>query len=219
MEFNTDWEIDSTDDKGEVIYSLDIGGISAIGFMIQATNLSGFNILAKTNNIPTKNRSQRDGVIELGWRPNGTVNFILSGEVGNFSTNNPPIDWMQSCLSFIGDRTLRQICIPGSHDAGISTRNGGTPLANANNTKTQSLSIAGQLIAGVRYLDIRPVIGNGGQWYTGHYGYTRSRVGWQGWNGQSLSEIVHQINAFLSFHKELVILDVSHGYNTDEGYR
>ncbi|GAB7349566.1 hypothetical protein MBLNU459_g0261t1 [Dothideomycetes sp. NU459] len=103
-----------------------------------------------------------------------------------------------------------------SHDARISLRNGGTGLADANNTITQGQSVLGQLKSGFRYLDIRPVIGNGGKWYSGHYG---NGAGWQGWNGQSLADIIADINSFTNEYKELIIVNLSHGYNTDADYR
>lgn len=55
-----------------------------------------------------------------------------------------------------------------------------------------------------------------GQFYTGHY----SNIGgsWQGGNGQSIASVIDQINAFLNANHELVILDLSHAYDTGNGY-
>ena len=40
---------------------------------------------------------------------------------------------------------------------------------------------------------------------------------WQGANGQSFTEIVQQLNAFLAVNPELVILQLSHDLDTDLG--
>ena len=65
--------------------------------------------------------------------------------------------------------TLKEMCMLGSHDAGMYILNGGTIKALEHNTLTQSKSIHEQLNCGARYFDIRPVIGNGGKYLTGHY--------------------------------------------------
>jgi hypothetical protein len=41
----------------------------------------------------------------------------------------------------------------------------------------------------------------------------------QGINGEYLSDIVDEINGFTANNGELIILHISHAYNTDEGYR
>jgi hypothetical protein len=91
-----------------------------------------------------------------------------------------------------------------------------TALASPVNTVTQKFSIADQLKAGSRYFDLRPVI-SGGRYTTGHYGYIDTfGVGWQGGNGQDFEEIIKQINDFTAKYKELIVLDLTHGYNTDD---
>lgn len=72
-------------------------------------------------------------------------------------------------------------------------------------------------MAGSRYLDIRPVIANGGQYMTGHYNLPSDTP--LGGNGQTLEEIVTNINDFTKDNPELVILRLTHAYNTDDGYR
>jgi hypothetical protein len=105
--------------------------------------------------------------------------------------------------------------MPASHDAGMSQLNGHTGLANNADTLTQYTDIGGQLAAGFRYFDIRPVI-HSGQFYTGHYSDLAGS--WQGGNGQSIAAVISQVNAFLAQNHELVILDLSHAYDTDNGY-
>lgn len=78
---------------------------------------------------------------------------------------------------------------------------------------TQELDVLGQLRAGARYLDIRPVISNA-DFYTGHYSKT-DQAGWQGSAGQSINEVIDNINDFTASNSELVILYLSHSANTD----
>ena len=120
---------------------------------------------------------------------------------------------MQANLALLGNRTLREICILGSHDAGMSEHGAHTAFGYECNTKTQFVNIWAQLNLGTRYFDIRPVM-SGGNFYTGHYSDT-GVVGWQGANGQSMLDIIHQVNEFTSKYQELIILDMSHARNTD----
>lgn len=125
-------------------------------------------------------------------------------------------NWMHNNMNILGGRTLKQICIPGSHDAGMSEYKPGTAFAHPCNVLTQSLPIKGQLANGVRYFDVRPVIGNGGRFMTGHY----SKIpggSWQGGNGQSMESILGDINEFSRAHKEVVIVMLSHTLNTEVG--
>ncbi|KAJ6471567.1 PLC-like phosphodiesterase [Mycena vitilis] len=125
-----------------------------------------------------------------------------------------PTDWMQANIGTLGPRPLTHICIPGSHDAGMSQINGGTAFSDAANTQTQTLSIGGQ--AGSRYFDIRPVIADGA-YSTGHYSDITQISSWQGSNGQSIADVISDINSFTSTNNELVIINLSHAYDTDAG--
>ncbi|PMD12384.1 hypothetical protein NA56DRAFT_675256 [Hyaloscypha hepaticicola] len=82
--------------------------------------------------------------------------------------------------------TLRELAMPGSHDSGMSQFNGGRGGASPTNVKTQTLDFGGQL-----------------------------RVGWLGGNGQSIASIIEQVNNFTASNSELIILDLSHGLDTD----
>ncbi|KAF7361288.1 PLC-like phosphodiesterase [Mycena sanguinolenta] len=127
-----------------------------------------------------------------------------------------PVDWMQANIGLLGSRPLKHICIPGSHDAGMSQLNGGTLFSDAANTQTQTLGIAAQLAAGSRYFDIRPVITDG-TYSTGHYSDITEIDSWQGSNGQSISSVISDINSFTSTNNELIIINLSHAYDTDAG--
>lgn len=104
--------------------------------------------------------------------------------------------------------------MPGSHDAGMSRKTGGTPLGSEHATLTQTRDIAGQLDCGSRFFDLRPVLGDG-TYKTGHY--SKVALNWQGANGQSIAEIVGQVNAHLDAHPELVILYSQGSRNTHVG--
>lgn len=126
-------------------------------------------------------------------------------------------NWMEKNLSMLGNRTLREICLPGSHDAGMSKLASGTFFAHTCNVVTQSSPIGDQLAFGARYFDIRPVI-SAGKYLTGHYNDTGTApLNWQGGNGESIDSIIESVNAFVTEYKELVILKISQDLNTDVG--
>ena len=134
----------------------------------------------------------------------------------NVTTTVNIASWMQEQRALIGDKKLNQLCITGSHDSGMYKMSiGGTIGAHKCNTVTQSHDILGQLNLGMRYFDIRPVIASG-KYYTGHYTKVLS-TSWQGANGESIQDIVSNINTFTASHNELIILNLSHSLNTDLG--
>lgn len=123
--------------------------------------------------------------------------------------------WMQNSLNDIGTHKLKNICIPGSHDSGMSISQHGTAGAGDCNTITQQKNILGQLEAGARYFDIRPIIG-GGTYFTGHYSNVdKMGLGTQGARGESIADIITQLNTFTEKHQELIILNLSHSLDTD----
>lgn len=111
----------------------------------------------------------------------------------------------------LGPKTLRQLCLPGTHDVGMSTFVPDTTFAAPCNTLTQTSFILDQLQLGSRYFDIRPVI-HATQFYTGHYTELNiaGRNTWQGANGQSMASVISDINAYTQDNPELVILYLSH---------
>ncbi|KAK4203357.1 pectate lyase superfamily protein-domain-containing protein [Triangularia verruculosa] len=135
---------------------------------------------------------------------------------GYWSSANPPVAWMHAILDIIGDRKLKYVCMPGSHDAGISKIDGNTALANWANTQTQWLDFYGQLMRGSRWFDVRPCLGNGGKHMLCHYTVTAGLA--VGGNGLSVDDMINQINSFMDDHPgELIILDVNDesGFDTD----
>ena len=63
------------------------------------------------------------------------------------------------------------------------------------NTDTQHFNIYDQLRAGSRFFDIRPVVGNGGQYLVGHYNVPADIV--LGGNGEYITDIVNEVNSFV----------------------
>ncbi len=199
-------------DYGAVTFSLAGTGLT---FQLEATAASGpFDLRVTLTSFSTVGNPQ-GSIIDLGWNQNGSVNFILAGDVGSFTSSRMPDAWMHANLGVLGNRSLRHLCIPGSHDAGMSTLNSGTAFAKPCNAITQTKSVLSQLHAGARYFDIRPVI-SGGQFYTGHYSPTPT-FGWQGATGQSLDSIIDDVNSYTAANQELVVLYLSHDANTDLG--
>ncbi len=173
------------------------------------------NIFFKTLETQTVSAGK---TIPLSWIHDGEVFFILAGEPEKyFSSGGKATSWMQDNMYLLKDKTLKEICIVGSHDSGMSEIGpGGTAFTGAQNTLTQSCSIGEQLNWGARYFDIRPVIGEN-NYYTGHYSHIDGLASWQGQNGQSIDSIISEINAFTAKHNELIILNISHSLNTTLG--
>lgn len=118
--------------------------------------------------------------------------------------------WMEQTLDFT--KTLKEISIPGSHDAGMYVSSHCSPGAASCNTETQKQPMLGQLEAGMRYFDLRPVL-TAGVFSTGHFSKVDA-LGGQGCNGGTLIDIFTGVNDFLSCgNKELVILKLSHYYD------
>jgi hypothetical protein len=179
------------DDAGEVAYGLR-GRTEdfSLHFSNHNGRLTGFDVKAILDDIQTQN-NPRGSVIEVGFEHDRSRNFILSGDGDNFASSNPPSDWMHQNLKTLGNRKLRHICMPGSHDAGMSKLGKSTVGAVTTNTLTQDLNVREQLEYGSRFLDIRPVISDG-QFTTGHYSEVAGL--WHGGNGQTIAEIIDNIN-------------------------
>ncbi|KAK8237512.1 PLC-like phosphodiesterase [Phyllosticta capitalensis] len=201
-----------SDDAGEAVYS--VGGTSS-SFQVQARYRDGFNLEVYLVDLATQNNAQ-GSTVSLGWNGGSYVNWVLGGADGSYTSNGASVDWMHQNLATLGNRKLRHICMPGSHDAGMSTFGTHTDLVDKQNTITQKFDIATQLTAGSRWFDVRPILRNG-SFYTGHYSDI-DVLGWQGADGQPLDQIISQINDFTAKYNELVILDISHAYNADSDY-
>ena len=164
------------------------------------------------NNADSRN-AIRGSEIGLGMISNRKLYMVIAGEGGdwNFNSVGEVHKWMYVSLDKWQDRSLRQLCVPASHDSGMSLVTSKTSLAAPTSIITQYNSVFNQLNNGVRYFDLRPVHHNG-QWVSGHYTFVDSDAinCWQGGDGESIQSIIEQVNQFTSDHRELIVLSVSH---------
>lgn len=215
IEWDTALFVTESDTVGKVSYGLDNPSSTSFEFVAGRPEPEHYRILVTPTNFDHAGGMHDNSQMELEFIHDECVPFYLSGEQGSLYTN-APVDWMHSTLDVIGNKTLKEITIAGSHDSGMGPDIEYSLFASEMNTRTQEVAVGGQLIFGARWFDIRPVIGDGGKWFTGHEsGGSNS----QGGKGQLISEIIAQINTFLSAHSELVILELSHDYQTDDNYR
>lgn len=137
--------------------------------------------------------------------------------------NQNAANWMGDVNTQTGGKffqqTFSQICLPGSHDTGMSVLTESTTFSTAGNTQTQVLNMGQQLNAGVRYFDIRPAFWDIDSWnkngllYTGHF--SDSTDG-QGSLGQDMISLLQQVASFVDANKnEVVILKFSHYASQD----
>ncbi|KAF4548363.1 Glucan 1,3-beta-glucosidase-like protein 1 [Elsinoe fawcettii] len=216
--------ISIVDDRAEIYYSLE--GTDKKFYVyahVETKQSPKWRIDIIHSNLPTKDVAN-GATVNLPMPADDTQGRSVQwGLVGSESFGywsvNPPVTWMRDTLSIIGERKVKHICMPGSHDAGISLINGKTLASNQDNTQTQILDIYRQLVRGSRFFDIRPCLGNGGKHMLCHY--TQDVGGFsQGANGQSVSELIADVNNFMrDYPGELVILDINNeaGFNTDNG--
>ncbi|WP_413495396.1 hypothetical protein [Morganella psychrotolerans] len=218
IEFNTTFGNDINNDAGEVTYELE-GTTNAMSFTIQARCVNNeFFLQVHFKNISTTSHD-KGSICKIGWEHNGTVYFVLSYIERSYISSCDLIasDWMQNSPLQVQNTKLKELCMPGTHDSGMSFYTADTTHARHCNTVTQYKGIFEQLEMGARYFDVRPVLYKN-DFYTGHYGNTNTPVGWQGANGQSISSIINEVNSFTASHKELIILNFSHALNRDNNY-
>lgn len=120
--------------------------------------------------------------------------------------------WMADMWNVIGNRPLRDIVLPGTHDSGIYQLSEKFPLIGPDecNTRTQEFKIKEQLEKGARYFDVRPAFWSANDtWYLAHGGVRD--FGFTGAFGEKLQDVLNDVRDFAKGHpKELVILLFSH---------
>lgn len=125
--------------------------------------------------------------------------------------------WMETMKRFIGPLRFREIFLPGSHDAAAYKLDfdPGKDENIANKyVLTQDEDIRGQLLAGVRYLDIRPAyypLGTIRFWI--NHGVTRV---------QPMEQVLQDVYNFVLETNEIVIVDFHQfpvGFNSHEIHR
>lgn len=215
-----------SDDSAEAGYSFSTPDGDDVGFQFQANFNDGPQLSVVLDSASTFGNPP-GSTIDLSFADETINPFIFSGNTkATFESSNPPRDWMNQNKASIGCLPLNRVSMPASHNAGMSVLNGKSGPATPENTLCHYTDILGQLNAGIRFFDIRPVISKG-QFMTGHYSNTLSDAGflddlldvWVGGNGQSIASIISQVNDFLSKNNELVILNLSHTLDTDNGYK
>lgn len=170
----------------------------------------------------TNNAFYFDDGTEPQIASNGSVAIQTHASGNDLLTNASLIfdraNWMGDNRTKLITKSLKDIALPASHDAGANTDN---------RARTQTFSILDQLFYGIRYFDIRP-----------YYSGTKTSVpidksklvtyhvldaaavpsfGIAGvLEGQSLQSIVTDVINFLDRHNELVILKISHFRNFNE---
>lgn len=202
---------DDGDCAAEAIYEL-VGSPVAASFTMQARQTHGKRIQIQYNNDLTSLGSPENSLIDLGFDWDGAVLFLLSGDgTTPYISSNPPAAWMQASLPTIGDKTLREISMPLSHDSGMSEIKHGPWLGVWRNTCTQTATVLQQLQYGARWFDIRPFLRDG-KWFTGHFSSsTPNDSHFVGGAGRSIDDIVQDINNFASQNPgEFIVLELTH---------
>jgi hypothetical protein len=133
----------------------------------------------------------------------------------SYFTNYNPATWMEDTLfPAKGNLTLKDIVIPGAHDAGMSALNGtggihGSSI-NPCNTLTQKLNIGKQLNAGIRMFDLR-VGAFKNAVYAKHSSSDCMAEAMGGGYGEQFKDILDSVKTFLNRHKnEFIIITFSH---------
>ena len=126
-----------------------------------------------------------------------------------------PAKWMENAFFPAKENySLKDIAIPGAHDAGMSVLNatGGKKagIINECNTLTQVRNIEGQLNAGIRMFDLR-IDTYKEELYTKHAPSDCMTDAVAGGYGEKLSDVLKAVKSFLAANnKEIVILGFSH---------
>ncbi|RSL61320.1 hypothetical protein CEP53_005150 [Fusarium sp. AF-6] len=195
----TDWLVDT---KGEAYY--DVGDTGA-KFVVRATNnvkdifhnkrfifdLTGMNAGAREYKAPG---------------PEIPVTLVITGSVWYgfvTSIHDGPYNWMGKIKDTIGDRTVSEIVMPGTHDSGMSRISRKVAsFGIEHNTQTQSITVGDQLWAGARWLDVRVI-----SVHVNSDIYSYEFWTWHGDpetafpignTGESLNEVIDGINSFTS---------------------
>jgi hypothetical protein len=136
-----------------------------------------------------------------------------------FASYNPA-SWMQDLFyPSRAELTLKDIVIPGSHDAGMSILNGTggqmKEAINSCNTLTQHEPVKAQLEDGIRMFDLRVGAFNKAL-YTKHAESDCDADAVGAGYGEKFSEVLKGVSSFLDEHKmETVILNFSHFCDAD----
>jgi hypothetical protein len=205
----SDWR-DDGDCAAEAIYEL-VGSPYPASFTVLARQTHGKRIQIQYHDHLSSLGIPENSSVDLGFDWDGGVLFMLSGDGARpYIGSNPPIAWMQATLPTIGEKPLREISMPLSHDSGMSEISARPWFSGVwHNTCTQDATLGEQLQYGARWFDIRPFSRNG-EWFTGHFSVSigNNHIGGA---GRSIDNIVHDINTFTSQNPgEFIVLELTH---------
>ncbi|KAK4153515.1 PLC-like phosphodiesterase [Chaetomidium leptoderma] len=190
------------DDAGEAYYRID--GTDK-KFALRVKSYSGSDPRRVVFDLSGMGLGQREYVFPGG---DTAVSLVITGS-NRFgfqaSLRHGPGNWMRKMYDVIGDRLVRHLIMPGTHDAGMSKiTNKITSIGSEQNTQNQGVNIYDQLRAGSRWFDLR--IGsihpndnaakNNGFWVM----HVNDELGTLaiGNTGESLDEVISEINRFTS---------------------
>ena len=191
------------DEQGEVIFSgqsvFDTAMIAPPNFKVAQ---SGYSFSAFWNNIPAVIARLSRAISPISSAHAAPVSSNIEGIVPNAKRTQVNERWMSDIWTFIKDRKLAEVIIPGTHDSGTYQLGWGSGI---NSAKTQNVSIGEQLKDGIRYLDLRVVEAS-------HTGCADDSVWWlfHTWKSYRLQEALDEIAAFVkkpANSKEVIILD------------
>ena len=143
------------------------------------------------------------------------MSFILAGDLErDFPSSNTPVSFLADNLPKWGNRTLRQLALPSTHNSGIGIVTHRHNMVGEAGSQCQSLMIRDQLLMGARYLDIRPKLVAEGRklhgvqqredWpVTGHYSHVdvthlelANEYEWFGADVEAIADIIDDVNGF-----------------------
>ncbi len=119
-------------------------------------------------------------------------------------------NWMSDRLAALGGKSLSQLALPASHDAGLYSvvRHDDTGAA-----QTQALDLFEQLSQGFRYFDLRPRWDQNSNTFTIYHDI----AGHGDTIGPHVGEVLDDVARFMKDHAELAILKFSHYSSFDSG--
>ncbi|KAJ2981303.1 hypothetical protein NUW58_g6721 [Xylaria curta] len=223
FEFDTGFGMEGTDSEAWTEYFLEGTSNNSKKFMLWLTRKSGWPTFKLLLTGMSTCHDSQGSEIDLGFQRAGTDKFhydgtvaIVAGKEDAFVTTSRSVmgSWMYASRHYLNERTLRQICMPGTHNSGmhkVTERFGPLPPPNSA-VVCQTGSVWDQLRHGIRCFDIRPVVSKDKGYYTGHFSPP-----W-GATGQSIRDVVNNVNDFTYNNAELVILSMSHDMILDKQF-
>ena len=224
------------DDQGEVVYELQYPNAADPSPRFQLKVHRGRRWKGYTYDIGQPDAPLGNMIdpptrkFDLKFQEDASVPLILAKNPDDwyFTSSNTPVDFLSHYLPQWGNRTLRDLSLPATHNSGMGIITHRHNMAGEGGTQTQSRIVRDQLELGARHLDIRPKLVHEGRMYkhimqkedwavTGHYSHIdvsdlelATNFEWFGADGESVWDVILNINAFTKKNNELLILDLSH---------